>query len=142
MITTHEADKASPYFSEPGVTAWRSATLELGMLYVFINYGLKEERGWVYQTSIVWDSRDVLDFCRGIKNNPSAKIVDISLLEPSWRGKTRTWRWTKVLQIRLWDEDSVEHPVYFTDAGEAVGLTPEEAKKKMKLLYKSRRLSI
>jgi hypothetical protein len=138
MITTHEADKAGPFFAEPGVTAWRSATLELGMLYVFINYGLKEETGWVYQTSIVWDSRDVLEFCRGIKNNPSAKIVDISLLEPSRRGRIQTWRWTKVLQIRLWDEDSVEHPVYFTDAGEAVGLTPEEAKKKMKLIYKSR----
>lgn len=58
--------------------------------------------------------------------------------EPSRRGKTQTWRWTKVLQIRLYDEDSVEHPVYFTDTGEAVGLTPEEAKKKMKLIYKSR----
>jgi hypothetical protein len=39
------------------------------------------------------------------------------------------WRWTNVLQIRLYDEDSVEHPVYFTNTGEAVGLTPEEAKK-------------
>lgn len=141
MITTHEADKAVVFSAEPGFTTWRSATLELGMLYVFVNYGLKEGRSWVYQTSILWDSRDVLDFCRGIKNNPSAKIVDISLLEPLRRGKTQTWRWTKVLQIRLWDEDSVEHPVYFTDAGEAVGLTPEEAKKKMKQIYKSRRLN-
>lgn len=138
MITTHDADKAELFSIGPGITTWRTATLNLGMLYVFVNYGLKEGRSWAYQTSILWDSRDVLDFCRRFKNNPSAKIVDISLLEPFRRDKKQTWRWTRVLQIRLYEEDSVEHPVYFTDAGEAVGLTPEEAKQKMKLLYKSR----
>jgi len=139
MITTHDADEAALFSIGPEITTWRTATLNLGMLYVFVNYGLKEGRSWAYQTSILWDSRDVLDFCRRFKNNQSAKIVDISLLEPFHREKIRTWRWTKVLQIRLYEEDSVEHPVYFTDAGEAVGLTPEEAKQKMKLIYKSRR---
>jgi hypothetical protein len=139
MITTHEADKAAAFAVEPGFATWRTATLTLGTLYVFINYGQKDGRSWAYQTSILWDSRDVLDFCRRLKNNQSAKIVDISLLEPFRRDKTYTWRWAKVLQIRLYEEDSVEHPVYITDAGKTVGLAPEEAKQKMKQIYKARR---
>jgi hypothetical protein len=70
-----------------------------------------------------------------------AKIVDICLLEPFRRDKISTTRWTKVLEVRSYEEDSVEHPVYVTDAGETVGLTPEEAKKKMKLIYKARHVS-
>lgn len=138
MITTYDTDEAVLLSAGPGLKTWRTATLTSGMLYVLINYGLKEGRSWVYQTSILWDSRDVLEFWRNFKNNKSAKIVDISLLEPFRRDKVNTWRLTKVLQIKLYKEDFAEHPVYFTDAGEAVGLTPEEAKQKMKLIYKSR----
>jgi len=111
------------------------------MPYVFVNYGLKEGRLWVYQTSILWDSNDVLDFCRRLKANKFAKIVDISVLEPFRREKKQTWRWTKVLEVRSYEEDSVEHPVYINEAGEAVGLTPEEAKRKMKLICKTPRNS-
>ena len=139
MITTHTADEATMFSVCPGFSTWRTATLTLGMLYVFINYGQKEGRGWIYQTSILWDSRDVLDFCLRFKNNQTAKIVDISLLEPFRKDKVYTWRLTKVLEIRSYAEDSVEHPVYVTDAGETVGLTPQEAKQKMKLIYKARR---
>jgi hypothetical protein len=138
MITTYAADEAAMFSMGPGFATWRTATLTLGMLYVFVNYGQKEGRSWIYQTSILWDSRDVLDFCLRFKNNRTAKIVDISLLEPFRRDKVYTWRWTKVLEIRSYEEDSVEHPVYLTDAGETVGLTPEEAKRKMKLIYKAR----
>lgn len=139
MITTHEADEAAMFSIGHGFSTWRTATLTLGMLYIFINYGQKDGRNWVHQTSILWDSRDVLDFCKRFKNNPSAKIVDISLLEPFRRDKTYTWRWTKVLEVRSYEEDFVEHPVYITDVGEAVGLTPQEANRKMKQIYKARR---
>ena len=138
MITTHDADEARFFSVGPGIRTWRTATLNVGMLYVFINYGQKEGRSWVYQTSILWDSRDVLDFCRLFINNQSAKIVEILLLEPLRKDKKSRWRWTRVLQIRLYEEDSVERPVYFTDAGEAVGLPPKQAKPQMKLIYKAR----
>lgn len=141
MITTHQAHEAPMFSVEPGFSTWRTATLTFGMPYVFINYGLKDGRSWIYQTSILWDSNDVLDFCQRLKTNKSAKIVDISLLKPFRREKKQTWRWTKVLEVRSYDEGSVEHPVYITDAGEAVGLTPEEAKRKMKLIYKAPRNS-
>lgn len=139
MITTYDADKAPIFSIAPGFSNWRTATLTLGMLYVFVNYGQKEGRSWVYQTSILWDSRDVLDFCHQFKNNKTAKIVEISVLEPFRKGKLQTWCWARVLEIRAYEEDYVEHPVYITDAGEIVGLTPEKTKKKMKLIYKSRR---
>lgn len=141
MITTHEADKAPMFSIGPGFSTWRTVALTFGMPYVFVNYGLKDGRNWVYQTSILWDSNDVLDFCQRLKNNKSAKIVDISLLEPFRRDKKQTWRWARVLEVRSYEEDSVVHPVYVTDAGEAVGLTPEEAKRKMKLIYKAPRNS-
>ncbi len=140
MITTYAADEAAMFSIGPGFATWRAATLTLGMLYVFVNYGQREGRSWIYQTSILWDSRDVLDFCLRFKNNRAAKIVDISLLEPFRSGKVYTWRWTKVLEIRSYEEDSVEHPVYITDTGETVGLTPEEAKQKMKQIYKAPRI--
>ncbi|WP_312183540.1 hypothetical protein [Massilia timonae] len=139
MITTHEAHEAPMFSIGPGFSTWRTATLSLGMLYVFVNYGQKEGRSWIYQTSILWDSRDVLDFCQRFKNNKSAKIVEISLLEPFRIGKKHTWRWTRVLEVRSYEEDSVDHPVYVTDAGETVGLTLEERKRKMKLIYKAPR---
>lgn len=139
MITTYAADEAAMFSIGPGFSTWRTAALSLGMLYVFINYGQKDGPSWIYQTSILWDSRDVLDFCRRFKNNKTAKIVEISLLEPFRKEKVHTWRWTKVLEIRSYEEDSVEHPVYVTDAGETVGLTPLEAKRKMTLIYKARR---
>ena len=106
------------------------------MLYGFINHGLKDGRSWIYQTSILWDSRDVLDFCQRLKNSKSAKIVEISLLEPFKRDKQQSWRWTKVREVRSYEEDRVEHPVYITDAGESVGLAPRESKQKMKSIYK------
>jgi hypothetical protein len=62
MITTYAADEAAMFSLSPGFATWRTATLTSGMLYVFINYGQKEGRSWIYQTSILWDSRDVLDF--------------------------------------------------------------------------------
>ena len=124
----------------PGISTWRTATLTFGIPYVFVNHGLKDGRSWVYQTSILWDSSDVLDFCKSLANSKSAKIVDISLLEPFRRDKVQTWRWIKLLEVRSYEENSVEHPVYITDAGEAVGLTPEEATRKMKLIYKAPRI--
>lgn len=141
MITTHEAHEAPMFSIGPGFLTWRTATLTFGMHYVFVNYGVKEGRLWVYQTSILWDSNDVLDFCRRLKSNKHAKIVDISVLEPFRRDKKEKWRWTKVQEIRSYDENSVEHPVYITDAGEAVGLSPEETKRKMKLICRIPRTS-
>lgn len=140
MITTYAADEVAMFSTGPGFATWRTATLTLGVLYVFVNYGQKEGRSWIYQTSILWDSRDVLDFCLRFKNNRVAKIADISLLEPFRKDRVYTWRWAKVLEIRSYEEDSVEHPVYITDTGETVGLTPEEAKRKMKVIYKARRI--
>ena len=139
MITTYAADEAAMFSIGPGFATWRRATLTLGMLYVFMNYGQKDGRSWIYQTSILWDSRDILNFCHHFKNNKTARMVDVSLLEPYRIGNVYTWRWTKVLEIRSYEEDSVEHPVYITDAGEAVGLTPQEAKRKMTRIYKARR---
>lgn len=136
MITTHEAHEVPMFSIGPGFSTWRTATLTFGMNYIFVNYGLKEGRLWVYQTSILWDNNDVLDFIQRLKKNKSSKIVDISLLEPFRRGKKETWRWTKVLELRSYKEDLVEHPVYINDAGEAVGLPPEAAKRKMKLICK------
>lgn len=141
MITTHDADEARLLAGGPGISTWRTATLSFGIRYVFINYGQKDGRSWLYQTSILWDSRDVLDFCRRFIGNPSAKIVEISLLETVREEKIPRWRWTRVLRIQLYEEESVEHPVYFTDAGEAVGLPPKEAKPQMKLIYKARQTS-
>jgi hypothetical protein len=139
MITTHDAHLAPMFSMEPGFSTWRTASLTFGMPYVFINHGLKDGRSWIYQTSILWDSRDVLDFCQRLKNSKSAKIVEISLLEPFKRDKKQSWRWTKVREVRSYEEDRVEHPVYITDAGESVGLAPQESKQKMKSIYKAPR---
>lgn len=138
MITTHEADKAALLSFSSGITTWRTATLNLGTLYVFFNHGLKHSGRWIFQTSILWDSRDVIDFCRNVASNKAAKVVDITLLEPYQRGQVRSWRLTTVLKICVFEEDFAEHPVYFTDAGEVIGLTPSEAKQRMKTLYKAR----
>jgi hypothetical protein len=136
MITTHEAHEAPMFSIGPGFSTWRTATLTFGMPYVFVNYGLKDGRSWSYQTSILWDSNDVLDFCRRLRKNKLAKIVDISLLEPFRRDKKQSWRWTKVLEVRSFEDNCVDHPVYINDAGEAVGLTPEMGKRKTKLVCK------
>lgn len=138
MITTDKAHEAPMFSMGPGIATWRAATLSLGMLYVFFNYAFKEKRHWVQQTTILWDPRDVLEFCRTCSGNKSLKIVEISLLEPYRKEKFNTWRLTSVLNIRIYVEDDVEMPVYFTDAGEAVGLTPGEAKQKMKSIYRAR----
>jgi hypothetical protein len=139
MITTYEAHKAQMFSMEPGFLTWRTATLTLGIPYVFVNYGLRDGRSWIYQTSIFWDSRDVLDFCLRLKNDKSVKIVEISLLQPFRRAKKQTWRWSKIREVRSYVEGAVEHPVYITDAGETVAPTPVEPKRKMKLLFKASR---
>lgn len=136
MITTHEVHRAPMFSMEPGFSTWRTATLTFGMHYVFVNYALKDGRSWIYQTSILWDSRDVLDFCQRFKHNKSAKLVEISLLEPFRSSKKKKWRWTKIREVRSYEEDRVEHPVYINDAGEAVGLPPNESNRKMKLICK------
>jgi hypothetical protein len=139
MITTHESHEAPMFSIGPGFATWRTVTLTFGMPYVFVNFGKKDGRSWIYQTSILWDSNDVLQFFRRFKNDKSVKIVEVCLLEPFRRDKKQAWRWTKVSEVRFYEEGSAEHPVYITDAGEAVGLTPEETKQKMKLIYKARR---
>lgn len=62
MITTDKVHELPLFAVEPGVTTWRAATLTPPMLYVFVNYGIKEEKFWVYQTTILWDPRDVISF--------------------------------------------------------------------------------
>jgi hypothetical protein len=137
MITTQEAHEAPLMFSKgPGFLTWRAATLSAEMSYVFVNYGLKEGRLWIYQTSILWDSNDVLTFCQRLKANKFAKIVDISLLQPVRRVKKLTWHWIKILEVRSYVSDSAQHPVYISEAGEAVGLTPAEAGQKTTLICK------
>ncbi|RZM14915.1 MAG: hypothetical protein EOO88_43915 [Pedobacter sp.] len=137
MITTHEAHEVLQFSRGPGFLTWRMATLTLGIRYVFFNYGLKDERNWVYQTSVLWDANDIMEFCQCLKDNKSAKILEISLLEHLGSNKNKTWRWAKVVEIRSYEMDSVKHPVYITDAGEAVGFTPEGAKRKMKMIYRA-----
>jgi len=136
MITTHEAHKAPMFSIGPGFSTWRTATLTLGMPYVFINYGLKDGRGWSYQTSILWDNNDVLDFCRNLSKNKLAKIVDISVLEPFRRDKKQSWRWSKVTEVRSFQNDSVNHPVYIDDSGRQIGLTAEVETRETKLVCK------
>jgi hypothetical protein len=137
MITTYEADKAPMFSMEPGFSTWRTATLNPGIPYVFVNFGLKDGRSWVYQTSILWDSRDVIDFCHRLKINKSAKIVGIWLLHPFRRDEKQPWQWARVREVRSYEDDRVEHPVYITDLGEAVGLIPQKSKPKMKLICKA-----
>lgn len=137
MITTHAAHQAPMFQIGPGISTWRTATLTFGIPYVFVNHGLKDGRSWIYQTSILWNSNDVLDFCKSLTNCKSAKIVDICLLKPFREDKVQTWRWIKVLEVRSYEENSVEHPVYITDGGEPVGLTPDGETRKMKLIYKA-----
>lgn len=137
MITTHEAHETPTFSLEQGFSTWRTATLTFGLPYIFINYGLKDGRSWIYQTSILWDSNDILDFCKRLKLSKSAKVVDICLLKPFRGDKKQTWRWIKVLEVRSYENGSVEHPVYITDEGEAVGLAPGETKPKLKLICKA-----
>jgi hypothetical protein len=139
MITTHEAYEAAIFSMGPGFTTWRVATLTMGLPYVFVNYGEKEGRRWIYQTLILWDSNDVLHFFERLKGNSLLRIAGVSLLEPFRIGETHSLRWKDVLEIRFYDDDFAKHPVYITDAGEAVGLPPQEANRKTKLLYRVKR---
>jgi hypothetical protein len=140
MLSTDRQHQIPWSFSEPGISTWRAVTLNPGTLFVVINYALREKRGWLHQTTILWESSDVLELCRSASTQKSTKIIDIFLIEPLRQGKIYTWRWTTVLNIKLYvEEPEVEMPVYITDAGEAVGLTPLEAKQKMRSIYKRRR---
>lgn len=140
MLTTDEMHEMRPDAAQPGVQAWRTVTLNFITLYIFVNYAFKDKRNWLYQTSILWESDDVLSFCRDFKNDKSRKIVDIWLLEPFLEGTVRTWRWTTVLEIKKYfEEPGPAIPVFFTDAGQAVGLTTEEAQRDMEVIYMRRK---
>lgn len=140
MITTDETQEMRSYSAQPGVRTWRTATLNFATLYVFINYAFKDKRNWLYQTSILWQYDDVLNFCQDFKIDKSRKIVDIWLLEPFFEGAIRTRRWTTVLEIkRYFEEPGPAIPVYFTDAGQAVGLTAEESQRDMETIYTRRK---
>jgi hypothetical protein len=140
MITTHMEAQTAMFSVEPGFINWRTATLSLGIRYVLVNYGQKEGKSWIYQSAILWDSRDILDYCLRLQESPAIKIIDISILEHIGRGKNYTCRLTRVVEIRLYKEDFVEHPVYVTDTGEAVGLMQGWEKQKMKSIYKAKRI--
>ena len=140
MLTTDEIHEMRSYAVQPAVRTWRTVTLNFVTLYVFINYAFKVKRNWSYQTSILWQYDDVLNFCQNFKNDKSRKIVDICLLEPLLEGAIRTWRWTTVLEIKKYfEEPGPAIPVFFTDAGEAVGLTAEESQRDMEIIYTRRR---
>lgn len=124
----------------PSTQTWSTVTLDPVTLYVFINHATKDGRNWLYQTSILWKHDDVLNFCRDFKNEKSRKIVDIWLLEPFFEGSIRTRRWTTVLEIKKYVEEPYPAiPVFFTDAGQAVGVTVEEAKYDMEVIYVRRK---
>jgi hypothetical protein len=140
VLITDETHEVWSFLAEPGTKTWRAVTLSLRTLYIFINHAFKDRRAWLFQTSVFWQSADVLAFCQDIKKDKSRKIVDVWLLEPLLEGSIHTWRWTTVLEIRRYfEEPGPAIPVYFTDAGQAVGLTPEESHREMEIIYVSRR---
>lgn len=139
MLTTDETHEMRSCPVRAGIRTWTTVTLDPVTLYVFINYATKDRRNWLYQTSILWQHDDVLNFCQYFKNEKSRKIVDIWLLEPFFEGSIRTRRWTTVLEIKKYVEEPYPAiPVFFTDAGQAVGLTVEEAKHNMEVIYTRR----
>ncbi|WP_198115888.1 hypothetical protein [Massilia rhizosphaerae] len=140
MITTDDTNEMSSHFVQPSIRTWRTATLDFATLYIFINHAFRIKRNWLYQTAILWQYDDVLNFCQDFKNDKSRKIVDIWLLEPLFEGAIRTRRWTTVLEIKKYfEEPGPAIPVYFTDAGEAVGLTDEESQRDMEVIYTRRK---
>lgn len=123
-----------------GAMTLRAVSLNPGTPYVFVNYTFKGRRTWLYQTYVLWQHDDVLDFCIGFKGNKSRKIVDIFLLEPVRHGTVYTWRWDKVQQIRKgkYDAGDVYFPVYVTSAEQAVGMPPEQSLSETELIYKAK----
>ena len=139
MLTTDQTHEMTSSLDQPGTQTWLRAKISFPTLYIFINYAVKQRRNWLYETSILWQLADVLNFCSDLKNDKSRKIVDIWLLEPFLEGAIRTWSWTNVLEIKKYVEEPYPPiPVFFTDAGEAVGLTAEEAQSDMEVIYTRR----
>lgn len=125
MLTTDKGHEVPSFPSHigSGVTAWRVVTLDFKIPYIFISYAFKEDRSWLSQTSIFWQHKDVIDFCKDVKSDKSRKILDIFLLLPPMKKSAVSWSLAVVKEIFTgkYEDTNVEFPLYVTVNGDKIG---------------------
>ena len=73
---------AYPFGYGDGVKMWHAVCLEWPIPYFFVCHAIREGKGWVHETCLLWRKTDVLDFCRYISQDPERKILQVSMLFP------------------------------------------------------------
>lgn len=112
-----------PFSSGAGVQTWRAVTLHFGLSYVFVNYGLKQGRAWMSQTTIFWRHEDVLAFCQQVNKDKKRKLLDVLLLMPSAKDLAHQWCVVQVKEIYVTEieDGEIDFPLYVTAEDEVVG---------------------
>lgn len=125
MLTTQREHElpSFPFSAGPGVSTWRVVTLHLGVVYVFVNYAIRQGRGWLSQTSVFWRHEDVLAFCRQANKDKKRKLLDIFMLVPATQETAHKWSFVPIRDVFVRYDDDAEgdFPLYVTVDGEIVG---------------------
>ena len=125
MLTTQKEHQLPgyPFSSGTGVQTWRAVTLHFGLPYVFVNYGLKQGRAWMSQTTIFWRHEDVLTFCQQVSKDKKRKFLEVLMLIPSAQDLAHQWRVVPIKEIYVSqiEDGEIDFPLYVTVEDEIVG---------------------
>lgn len=125
MLTTQQEHELPtfPFAAGPGVSTWRTVTLHVGVMYVFMSYAIRHGRDWLPQTSIFWKHNDALLFCKQANKDKKRKLLEISLLVPTHDGAHVRWTFVSISEVFLKKDDQGdnEFPLYVTSDGQILG---------------------
>lgn len=125
MLTTQREHELPtfPFAAGPSVQTWRTVTLHVGVMYVFVSYSLKHGRGWLPQTTVFWRHEDVLKFCIAANKDKKRNLIEVFLLIPNLQESPHQWSFLPIQEILTKQEDQTEvaFPVYVTADGTLLG---------------------
>jgi hypothetical protein len=112
-----------PFSSGAGVQTWRAVTLHFGISYIFVNYGVRQGRAWMSQTTIFWRHEDVLAFCLQVNKDKKRKLIDVFMLLPAEQDLAHQLCVVPIKEIYVSriEDGETDFPLYVTVEDEVVG---------------------
>lgn len=101
MLITNDSNELTShtYYVTSTEKIWRLVNLELYIPYFLLTYEISDGKNLTSQTSLLWQLRDLLDFCEKREEGDRQRPLQITLLSPLSMSGKRCWKTGNLTEI-------------------------------------------
>jgi len=101
MLITNDSNELTShtYYVASTERIWRSVDLELHIPYFLLTYEISDGKNLTSQTSLLWQLRDLLDFCEKMEEDDRQRPLQITLLSPLLLNGKGCWKTDNLTEI-------------------------------------------